>query len=77
MDLDDLNVLLDRVVDRYQGQLLNDLPEFAGLNPSIEHLSRFFFQRMAEGLERQAFASIEVRIWETDKAWAAYRERLQ
>jgi 6-pyruvoyltetrahydropterin/6-carboxytetrahydropterin synthase len=74
VDLDDLNPLLDRVVDRYQDRLLNDLPEFAGLNPSIEHLSRLFFQRLAEGLEGQDVRLIEVRIWETDKAWASYRE---
>ena len=74
MDLDDLNPLLDRVVDRYLDRLLNDLPEFAGLNPSIEHLSRFFFRRLAEGLEGHDVRLIEVRIWETDKAWASYRE---
>ncbi len=77
VDLDDLNPLLDRVVDRYQDRLLNDLPEFAGLNPSIEHLSRFFFQRLADGLEGQDVKLIEVRIWETDKAWASYRERFR
>lgn len=77
VDLDDLNPLLDRVVDRYQDRLLNDLPEFAGLNPSIEHLSRLFFQRLAEGLEGQDVRLIEVRIWETDKAWASYRERFR
>jgi 6-pyruvoyltetrahydropterin/6-carboxytetrahydropterin synthase len=74
VDLDELNALLDGVVDRYQGRLLNDLPEFTGRNPSIEHLSRFFFQRLAEGLEGQDVRLIEVRIWETDKAWASYRE---
>jgi len=74
VDLDDLNALLDRVVDRYQGRLLNDLPEFTGLNPSIEHLSRFFCQQLAAGLAGQGLKGIEVRIWETDKAWAAYRE---
>jgi len=77
VDLDDLDALLDRVVHHYQGQLLNDLPEFAGLNPSIERLSRFFFDRLAAGLGRHGFAAIEVRIWETDKAWAAYRERFR
>jgi len=77
VDLDDLNALLDRVVDRYRGRLLNDLPEFAGRNPSIEHLSRFFFQRLAEGLGDHGFTAIEVRIWETDKAWAAYRENFR
>ena len=77
VDLDDLNTLLDRVLDYYQGRLLNDLPEFKGLNPSIEHLSRIFFRQLVEGLGRHGFTEIEVRIWETDKAWAAYRERFR
>ena len=74
VDIDDLDALLDQVVDHYKGRLLNDLPEFTGLNPSIERLSRFFFDRLAGGLGRHRFAMIEVRIWETAKAWAAYRE---
>jgi 6-pyruvoyltetrahydropterin/6-carboxytetrahydropterin synthase len=77
VDLDDLDPLLDRVVGHYEGRLLNDLPEFKDLNPSIERLSRFFFDRLAAGLGPHRFAAIEVRIWETDKAWAAYRERFQ
>ena len=77
VDLDALDVLLDRAVDHYKGRLLNDLPEFEDLNPSIERLSRFFFDRLAAGLGRHRFETIEVRIWETDKAWAAYREHFR
>ena len=74
VDLDDLDPLMNQVVDHYKGRLLNDLPEFEGLNPSIERLSRFFFDRLAQGLRSYNFETIEVRIWETDKAWAAFRE---
>ena len=77
VDLDELDPLLNQVVDHYKGRLLNDLPEFEGLNPSIERLSRFFCDRMAAGLDRHGFEAIEVRIWETEKAWAAYRERFR
>ena len=31
---------LDELVAYYRDQTLNDLPEFAGLNPSIEHFAR-------------------------------------
>lgn len=74
VDLDELEALLDRIVEHYRGRLLNELAEFEGLNPSIEHLSRRFFDRLSAGLGRDRFASIEVRIWENVEAWAAYRE---
>ncbi len=77
VDLEALEALLDRIVARYRGRLLNDLPEFAGRNPSIEHFSRCFFDHLVEGLGRDRFAAIEVRLWETAEAWAAYRERFR
>jgi 6-pyruvoyltetrahydropterin/6-carboxytetrahydropterin synthase len=77
VDLEELEALLDRVVDHYRGRLLNELAEFEGLNPSIEHLSRRFFDRLSAGLGHHRFVSIEVRIWETAEAWAAYRERFR
>ena len=77
VDLEELEPLLDRIVERYRGKLLNDLPEFADHNPSIEHFSRCFLDHLAEGLGRDRFAAMEVRLWESDEAWAACRERFR
>ena len=77
VDLEELEALLDRIVTRYRGRLLNDLPEFAGRNPSIEHFSRCIFDHLVEGLGRQRFTSMEVRLWENEDAWASYRERFR
>lgn len=74
VDLEELEALLERCVAHYRDRLLNDLPEFADRNPSIEHFCRLFFDRLAAGLGDHRFASIEVRIWETADAWASYRE---
>jgi 6-pyruvoyltetrahydropterin/6-carboxytetrahydropterin synthase len=73
-DLEELEALLAQTVARYEDQLLNGLPEFEGLNPSIEHFSRCFFERLAEGLGGRDLVSMEVRLWETEEAWASYRE---
>jgi 6-pyruvoyltetrahydropterin/6-carboxytetrahydropterin synthase len=73
-DLEELETLLAQTVARYADQLLNTLPEFKGLNPSIEHLSRHFYERLAEELGRRDLVSLEVRLWETDEAWASYGE---
>lgn len=77
VDLEELEALLDRIVLHYRSRLLNDLPEFEGLNPSIEHFSRCFFVHLVEGLDRERFTAMEVRLWETAEAWASYRERFR
>lgn len=76
-DLEELEALLAGIVDRYADQLLNDLPEFEGHNPSIEHFSRCIFKRLADGLGHRGFASLEVRLWESEDAWASYGEELR
>ncbi len=40
VDIVDVEKTLDEIVNYYQEQMLNDKPEFGGLNPSIEHFSR-------------------------------------
>ena len=37
---------LQALVDRYRDKTLNTLPEFAGLNPSLEHFARILAERM-------------------------------
>jgi 6-pyruvoyltetrahydropterin/6-carboxytetrahydropterin synthase len=59
---------------RYADQLLNDLPEFKGLNPSIEHFARVACQRLAQVLASPNLSSIGVRLWENERASALYRQ---
>jgi 6-pyruvoyltetrahydropterin/6-carboxytetrahydropterin synthase len=83
-ELDEHGYLVDivRVEDElravraaYSDKLLNDLPEFAGLNPSIEHFARILCQRLAKALAAPHLAAIVVRVWENDVASAAYRQQ--
>ncbi len=74
VDLEKLEACLDGCVARYRDQVLNDLPEFKGINPSIEHFSRVFFERLAQSLEVGDVDHVEIRIWENDSAWASYGE---
>jgi 6-pyruvoyltetrahydropterin/6-carboxytetrahydropterin synthase len=60
----------------YADRLLNDLPEFEGLNPSIEHFARILCQRLAKGLAAPNLSSIGVRLWENELASASYRQPL-
>lgn len=67
----DVEEALEALVDRYRDVTLNDLPEFDGLNPSIEHFSRIFCTSLDEQLDPDGL-DITVRIWEDEDAWASY-----
>ncbi len=64
---------LDALVDYYRDKTLNDLPEFAGLNPSIEHFSRIFCTALAERIQAPNLSAVTVQMWENEIAWASYR----
>jgi len=51
----------------------NELPEFEGLNPSIEHFARILCRSLAGRLKAPNLAAITVKIWENEIAWARYR----
>jgi 6-pyruvoyltetrahydropterin/6-carboxytetrahydropterin synthase len=76
VDIDAVDAILDTLVDRYRDTLLNDLPEFEGLNPSIEHFSRVFGDRVADALSNPTPVRLTVRIWEDDTSWASHARRL-
>ncbi len=64
---------LDAIVGQYRDKTLNDLPEFNGLNPSIEHFTRIVCEALARRLTLPNLDAIRVEIWENDIAWASYR----
>jgi 6-pyruvoyltetrahydropterin/6-carboxytetrahydropterin synthase len=63
---------LATLVDRYRDATLNDLPEFEGLNPSVEHFSRIFCTRIQDRIPTETLSGVTVRIWEDEEAWASY-----
>ena len=67
---------LQEMVGYYRDKTLNDLPEFAGLNPSIEHFTRILCQSLANQLQANTLTAIGVKIWENEIAWASYRQVL-
>ncbi|HZE21873.1 MAG TPA: 6-carboxytetrahydropterin synthase [Desulfobaccales bacterium] len=73
VDIVALETHLDELVAYFRDQTLNELPEFAGLNPSIEHFARLLCRELLSRL-KDPLTAVAVRIWEDDVAWAAYRE---
>ncbi|NPA06551.1 MAG: 6-carboxytetrahydropterin synthase [Chloroflexi bacterium] len=73
VDIVAVNAALDALLSRYRDHMLNDLPEFDGLNPSLEHFARILAHRLAERLRAANLHALEVRLWEDETAWAGYR----
>jgi len=77
VDIVDVQKHLDEIVNYYSEQMLNDKPEFAGLNPSIEHFSRILATSLSSRIQAQNITALKIVLWENESAWAAYRiERL-
>jgi 6-pyruvoyltetrahydropterin/6-carboxytetrahydropterin synthase len=73
VDIVALETTLDDLVAYFRDQTLNTLPEFAGLNPSIEHFARILCQEVKSRV-KAPLKAVGVKVWEDDIAWAAYRE---
>jgi 6-pyruvoyltetrahydropterin/6-carboxytetrahydropterin synthase len=72
VDIVDVESHLDSLLERYRDQLLNDLPEFTGLNPSLEHFVRILALAVNERLTTRSLDRLEVVLWEDDAAWASF-----
>ena len=73
VDIVDVEKNLDEVVNHYKEQMLNDCPEFAGLNPSIEHFARILATSLNDRIKAANIPALKVVLWENESAWAAYR----
>jgi 6-pyruvoyltetrahydropterin/6-carboxytetrahydropterin synthase len=74
VDIVDIEAALTAIVEDFRDSLLNDKPEFAGLNPSIEHFSRIICERMLATIHPPGNGLLQVKLWENATCWAAYRK---
>lgn len=72
VDIVDIEKQLDSQVSYYKDQTLNDLPEFAGLNPSIEHFARILCTALSGCIPDPRIRELRIRLWENEIAWAGY-----
>ncbi len=72
VDIIDVEKHLNETVAYYKEKMLNDLPEFAGLNPSIEHFSRILAARLNGKITDANITKLTVVLWENEIAWVSY-----
>ena len=73
VDIVEVEKALEQLVAEYKDHTLNDLPPFAGLNPSIEHFCRIAATQLNDAIGASNLSELTVRIWENDIASASYR----
>lgn len=73
VDIVDVENRLADIVNYYKEQMLNDKPEFAGLNPSLEHFARILATSLSEHIQADNISALKVVLWENESAWAACR----
>jgi 6-pyruvoyltetrahydropterin/6-carboxytetrahydropterin synthase len=64
-------------VNYYKEEMLNEKPEFAGLNPSIEHFARLVATSLNERIRAANITALKVVLWENEGAWSAYEVQRQ
>lgn len=72
VDIVDVERHLDETVACYKERMLNDLPEFSGLNPSIEHFARILAEQLNAKIRAENITSLTARLWENEIAWVSY-----
>jgi 6-pyruvoyltetrahydropterin/6-carboxytetrahydropterin synthase len=76
VDLVEIEAHLETTLRAFRGKVLNDLPEFAGLNPSLEHFARILAIRLAAALDQARLTGHTLRLWESPLAWASFHQEL-
>ena len=72
VDIVDVEKQLGELVGYYKEKTLNDLPEFNGLNPSIEHFARILATTLNARIAAPNIRTVRVVLWENENAWASY-----
>jgi len=74
IDFRDVKKALGRVVEKLDHRHLNDLSEFAVLNPTSENIARFIYREMSSLLNSDAVSVSKVKLSETPGAGVYYWE---
>jgi len=76
LDIAEVEPRLDGIVSRYRDRMLNELPEFAGENPSLERFARIIADRIVTDLPAGSVDAITLKLWENETAFSSYRRTL-
>ena len=74
LDFKVLKEKVNKVIETLDHRYLNEVPPFDRLNPTAENIARFIHGELSAVLNDGNVRVKKVRVWESDKASAAYYE---
>lgn len=75
VDIVQIEANLEAAISYFRDKTLNDLLDFEGLNPSIEHFSRILCHLLDDRIQADNIITLMVTLWENHIAWASYRHK--
>jgi 6-pyruvoyltetrahydropterin/6-carboxytetrahydropterin synthase len=72
MDFGDIKALLRDIIGRLDHRFLNELPIFAGRQPSSERIAAFVAEELQKAIGAPGVRVSRVSAWESDDACATY-----
>ncbi|MDG2421820.1 MAG: 6-carboxytetrahydropterin synthase [Gammaproteobacteria bacterium] len=76
VDIVDIEAGLDSIVNYFRDSMLNEKPEFNGLNPSIENFSRILNEKLIDKIVLDFEGVLSVKLWENEECWAAFSKQI-
>lgn len=72
VDIVEVEKQLGELIGHFAEKMLNELPEFKGLNPSLEHFARILADALNKRINAANLRGLRVILWENENAWASY-----
>ena len=63
---------LGEILDEVDHKHLNEVPFFAGINPSAENVARYIAEKIAPHAQKEGVKVTRVKVWESDNAYVTY-----
>jgi 6-pyruvoyltetrahydropterin/6-carboxytetrahydropterin synthase len=73
LDFKEIKRATQKVLERFDHQLLNEVEPFGSVNPSSENIARHIFDALSSQLNRGEVKVSRVTAWESETACATYR----
>ncbi len=74
VDFSDLKSLLKTVLSSLDHNFLNEIPFFQKKAASSEYIALFIYNELKKLLKIEGVSLKEIRVWESESAYASYRE---
>jgi 6-pyruvoyltetrahydropterin/6-carboxytetrahydropterin synthase len=74
VDFKILKNYLKKILESLDHRYINEIPFFMERSGSSEYLSKYIFDELKKLIEEKEITLKEVRVWESEKTYAAYCE---